>query len=51
LHLARRSSFAESQRINHDACAALTALLTDISGHLPGGKNYKPRGEHDSESV
>jgi glycosyltransferase involved in cell wall biosynthesis len=51
LHLARQSSFAESQRINHDARTALTALLTDISGHFPDANNYKPRGEHDSESV
>jgi glycosyltransferase involved in cell wall biosynthesis len=51
LQLARQSSFAESQRINRDASAALTALLTDISGRLADANSYKPRGERDSESV
>lgn len=50
LQLARQSSFTESQRINQDACAALTDLLTDISG-LSDADDYKPRGERDSESV
>jgi glycosyltransferase involved in cell wall biosynthesis len=52
LNLARQSSFAESQRINHDARAALTALLTEIAGNnAPSVDSDKARDKCDSESV
>jgi len=35
---ARRSSFVQSQRINHEARMELAALLTDISGKIPDGQ-------------
>jgi glycosyltransferase involved in cell wall biosynthesis len=51
LNLARRSSFAESQRINHDASAALTALLAEIAGNARDGAKDTARDKCDSESV
>jgi glycosyltransferase involved in cell wall biosynthesis len=51
LNLARRSSFAESQRINQEAGAALTALLSEISGDVPHADSDQRRGKCDSEPV